>query len=232
MRSLEGMSTTAPNRTPGRPPEFRPPAAPRRRRQMQIEGIQLFLGIVTVMWIVEVINSLDGQRLGTDGIYPRDPGRLWGVLTSPFLHASFAHLISNTIPLLFLGLIIALRGAARVALVTLIVIVVGGLGTWLISPAHTDTIGASGLVFGYATYLLARGLFNRSALELLTGIVVAVVWGGALLSSLIPHYGVSWQAHACGAIAGVVAAYLLRSQRPVQPAQRRPTDPLDRALGA
>ena len=61
-------------------------------------------------------------------------------------------------------------------------------------------------MFGYATYLLARGLFDRSALELLTGLVVGAVWGGALLSSLVPHYGVSWQAHLCGGIAGVIAA--------------------------
>ncbi len=178
-----------------------------------MEGIQLLAAIVVLMWIVEVINSLDGQHLDGDGIHARDPERLWGVLTSPFVHASFAHLISNTIPLVFMGLIIAMRGAGRVALVTLIVVVVGGVGTWLIAPAHTSTIGASGLVFGYAAYLLTRGLFDRSLLELLTGVVVAVIWGGALLSSLIPHYGISWQAHACGAIGGVVAAWLLSDQR-------------------
>ena len=75
------------------------------------------------------------------------------------------HLIDNTIPFVFMGVIIALRGAARLALVTLIVIVVGGLGTWLIAPAGTETVGASGVVFGYATYLFARGLFDRSALR-------------------------------------------------------------------
>ena len=72
-----------------------------------------------------------------------------------------------------------------------------------------STVGASGVVFGYATYLLARGLFNRSLLELLTGAVVGVVWGSALLSSAVPHYGVSWQGHVCGAVAGVVAAWSL-----------------------
>jgi membrane associated rhomboid family serine protease len=75
------------------------------------------------------------------------------------------------------------------------------------------TVGASGVVFGYATYLLARGFFNRSALELLTGLIVGAGWGGALLSSLVPHYGVSWQGHASGAVAGVVAAWLLRRER-------------------
>lgn len=170
----------------------------------------MLVGIVAIMWVVEAINALDSYHLSSDGIYPRSFSHLWGIFTAPFLHANFApHLLDNTIPLLFLGLIIALRGARRLLLVTAIVIVLGGLGTWLIGPAHTDTIGASGVVFGYATYLLTRGFFDRSLLELMTGVVVGVFWGGALLSSLVPQSGVSWQGHLCGGIAGVVAAWWL-----------------------
>jgi membrane associated rhomboid family serine protease len=200
------------------------------KRQTQREGIELLVAIVAVMWVVEIINSLDGNRLTVDGIYARDVGRLWGILTAPFIHASFAHLISNTVPFVFMGLIIALRGAARLALLTAIVILAGGLGTWLISPAHVSTIGASGVVFGYAGYLLARGLFNRSALELLVGVVVAAVWGAALLASLVPHGGISWQGHLCGGLAGVLAAWLLSGDRR---AAKRPVtaqDQLERAL--
>jgi membrane associated rhomboid family serine protease len=143
----------------------------------------------------------------------------------------------------FMGVIIALRGAAKLTLVTLIVIVVGGLGTWLIAPAHTNTVGASGVVFGYATYLLTRGLFERSMLQIFTGVVVGVVWGGALVSSIVPHAGISWQAHVCGAIGGVVAAWLLAGRQTAtrpprdgdgnggQPPAHRPVhDAIDRAL--
>jgi membrane associated rhomboid family serine protease len=182
-----------------------------RRSQIPHEGFQLLFGIVALMWVVEVINTLDSNGLDNDGIIPRDFGHLWGVFTSPFIHGSFQHLISNTIPFVFMGVIIALRGAARVARVTLIVIVIGGLGTWLIAPANSLTFGASGVVFGYATYLLTRGVFDRSALELLTGAIVAAVWGGALLASLVPHQGISWQGHLCGGIGGVVAAWRLSS---------------------
>jgi membrane associated rhomboid family serine protease len=194
---------------------------PARSGETQREGLALLIGIVGLMWVIEVINTLDSNHLDRDGIFPRDFDRLWGVITSPFLHESFAHLISNTIPFLFMGAIIALQGAARLAIVTGIVIVVGGLGTWLIAPAGVSTIGASGVVFGYAAYLLTRGLFDRSAVEALIGVLVAVVWGGALLSSLVPHYGISWQAHACGAVGGIVAAWLLAKDRgpaPVLPA--------------
>jgi membrane associated rhomboid family serine protease len=208
--------------------------------RQSVEGLALLAAIVALMWVIEVINSLDANALTTDaGIIPRSTDHVWAIFTSPFLHANFQHLIDNTIPFVFMGVIIALRGAARLALVTLIVIVVGGLGTWLIAPAGTNTIGASGVVFGYATYLFARGLFDRSALEILTGVVVGAVWGGALVSSVVPHAGVSWQAHVCGAIGGVVAAWLLAGRdagsRPPDgerhpPAHRPLHESLDRAL--
>jgi membrane associated rhomboid family serine protease len=177
---------------------------------VQRTGLQVLLGIVALMWVVEIFNSLDNNALDGDGIYSRSVEHLWGIFTAPFIHASITpHLVDNTIPLVFMGAIIALRGAKRLLQVTLIVIILGGLGTWLIGPAGVSTIGASGLVFGYATYLLVRGIFDRSLLELLTGVIVGVVWGGALLSSLVPQAGISWQGHLCGGIAGVIAAWYL-----------------------
>ena len=192
--------------------------------QSQREGIALLVTIVAVMWVVEVINTIDSNRLDNDGIWARSVSHLWGIVTAPFLHASFAHLIGNTIPLLVLGGLVALRGAARLAVVSAIVIVLGGLGTWLISPSGARIVGASGLVFGYATYLLVRGFFDRSALEVLIGVVVVVLFGGALISSLIPQSHISWQGHLCGGIAGVVAAYVMRKPRPA-PAPAAPAIP-------
>ena len=224
-------------------PERKPPTPGRRGPDRQA-GIELVIAMVAVMWLVELFNSFDHYALDRDGIWPHDVGRLWGILTAPLLHVSWAHLIGNTIPFLFLGLIIALEGVRRLAVVTAIVVVLGGLGTWLLSSSGTVVVGASGVVFGYATYLLARGFFNRSALELLTGLVVGVVWGGALLSSVVPHTGVSWQAHVCGAVGGVVAAWVLAGRQPGRdpgsrppgdgerhpPAHRPLHDSLDRAL--
>jgi len=211
------------------PPRNRIPV---RRGQTQLEGLIVLSGVVAIMWLLEAVNSLDSNRLATsDGIYARNVDHIWAIFTAPFLHFSFQHLIANTVPFVFMGVIIALQGARKFLLVTLIIIVIGGLGTWLIAPAGTDTAGASGVVFGYATYLFARGFFDRSAFELLTGLLVGVVWGGALLSSIVPHYGISWQGHACGAIAGVIAAYLVRSERPAKPGSG-PMSPLDRALAS
>jgi membrane associated rhomboid family serine protease len=208
------------------------PKTPVRRGQTQFEGLVVLAGIVSIMWIVEAINSLDSNRIAkSDGIFARNVDHIWAIFTAPFLHFSWQHLIANTVPFLFMGVIIAMQGARRLLLVTVIIIVVGGLGTWLIAPSGTDTAGASGVVFGYATYLFARGFFNRSVLELLTGLVVGVVWGGALLSSIVPHTGVSWQGHLCGAIGGVVAAYLVRRARTTTPGPGA-MSPLDRALAS
>lgn len=185
------------------------PAGPRSPRDA---GFRLLAGMVALMWVVEAIDEIDSHRLDADGIRPRDAGGLLGVLTAPFLHVSFGHLVANTVPFVFMGIVIALSGAARLLAVTAIVVVAGGLGTWLIAPVHTVTVGASGVVFGYATYLLVRGFFNRSALELVAGVIVGAVWGGALVSSLVPRYGVSWQGHLCGGLAGILAAWLLRRE--------------------
>lgn len=215
---MAAPSPSAPQSTPKEPASRRGRQAPRkglsgalkRRTGSSVEGLELLAVLVAVMWIVEVVNALDSNRLDTaGGLYARNVDHLWAIFTSPFLHVGFGHLIANTIPFVFMGAIIALRGAARLALITLIVVIVGGLGTWLISPGGTDTVGASGIVFGYAGYLLTRGLFDHSVSELLTGAVVGVLWGAALIASLIPHGHVSWQGHLTGALGGVIAAWLL-----------------------
>jgi membrane associated rhomboid family serine protease len=98
--------------------------------------------------------------------------------------------------------------------VTAIVIIVGGLGTWLTAPANTVHIGASGVVFGFAAYLVARGVFTRRMLHIAMGVAVILVYGGTLMFGLVPTPGISWQGHFFGAVGGVVAAWLLhRSSR-------------------
>jgi membrane associated rhomboid family serine protease len=177
-------------------------------------GIKLLVGLVGLMWLIEVIDTAMHGRLDQYGIIARDPQGLVGIVTAPFLHLGFGHLISNTLPLVTLGALIAVSGAKRLFAVTAIVTVIGGFGTWLISPPNTITIGASGLVFGYAAYLIARGLFNRRLGQVLLGIVVIMVWGSALLGGLLPQDGISWQGHLFGGIAGILAAWVLADDRP------------------
>ena len=176
-------------------------------------GLKLLVGLVGLMWLSEVIDTATHGSLDQYGIISREPRGLIGILTAPFLHLGFGHLISNTLPLVTLGAIIAISGAARLFAVTAIVTVIGGFGTWLVSPPNTITIGASGLVFGYASYLILRGLFNRRLGQVLVGIVVVMVWGSALLGGLLPQDGISWQGHLFGGIAGVLAAWVLSDDK-------------------
>lgn len=171
------------------------------------------VGLVAIMWVAEMVDVVLGGRLDGLGIEPRDADGLIGVGLAPFLHAGFGHLIANTIPLLLMGFAIALGGLARVVGVTVVVGLVSGLGTWLIAPAGTVHIGASGLVFGYATYLISRGIFSRNLVHLALGAVIVLVFGTVLLGGLIPEDGVSWQAHLFGAIGGVIAARMLTRDR-------------------
>jgi membrane associated rhomboid family serine protease len=186
-----------------------------------VRGLIVVAALAALMWVVEVIDQVLDGRLDRNGIEPRELDGLDGVVWAPFLHADFQHLIGNTVPFLLLGCAIAFSGVARVILVTVIVAVVGGLGTWLIAPSNTVHIGASGIVFGFAAYLVARGVFSRSARQVLVGLVVVVVWGATLLQGLVPETGISWQGHLFGAIGGVVAARLLdrRTPRPGKPAE-------------
>ncbi len=185
----------------------------RTDRSARANGLLVVAAMVTLMWLLEVVDAIVGHRLDAYGIEPRSTEGLPEVVSAPFLHLGFDHLISNTVPFAVMGAAIALGGAARVLLVTAIVGLVSGLGVWLVAPEGTVTLGASGLVFGYATYLLFRGLFNRSVLEIGVGLVVGALWGTALLGGLLPQAGISWQAHFFGAVGGLIAARTLAPSR-------------------
>ncbi len=183
----------------------------RRDRDARTSGVLLVVAVAALMWVVEIVDLFAGD-LDANGIRPRDADGLIGIAVAPFLHGGFAHLLGNTIPFLALGATIALSGLARVVAVGAIVALVGGLGTWVVGPAGTTHIGASGLVFGFAAYLIARGISSRRITHLLVGLAVIALFGTTLLVGLVPTAGVSWQGHLFGAIGGIVAARALDSR--------------------
>lgn len=183
-------------------------------RSDRVNGLLFVVAMAAVMWISEVLDTLLGGDLDQYGIVPRTDEGIAGIAAAPFLHAGFGHLVSNTVPFLIMGATIALGGLARVVLVTVIVAVVSGAGTWLIASGSSVHLGASGVVFGYGAYLLARGFLNRDVVQLGIGVVVAAIWGAALLGGLAPQDGISWQAHLFGAVGGVLAARLLARRPP------------------
>lgn len=128
------------------------------------------------------------------------------VVAAPFLHAGFAHLLANSVALAVLGILLALT-TRTFWLICGLVTVLGGLAVWLVGPSGTLHLGASGLVYGLAAYLIARGGFERRIGSVVVAGFVAASYGGMVLGVLPGQPSVSWQSHLFGAIAGVGIAW-------------------------
>jgi len=171
------------------------------------------IGWLALLWVLESIDVISGHRLDTFGIQPRKASELLDVVPAAFLHFGFGHLAANSIPLLVLGFIAALRGIGRYLAVAFVIIVIGGLGVWLFSPSHTNTAGASVLIFGLFGYLLIRGFVDRRALDIVVGVGIGAYYGTSILWGVLPtNTGVSWQGHLFGLLGGVAATYLFRER--------------------
>ncbi|GAA2365968.1 rhomboid family intramembrane serine protease [Nonomuraea africana] len=186
--------------------------------QGALGALLLVGGMVVAMWAVEVFDYVTPGDLDAElGIISWSPDGLIGILFAPFLHANFEHLMANSLPLLVLGFLAAFRGIGKFLWATLIIMVVGGVGTWFATLPGIATVGASGLVFGYFGFVVARGLFDRRALDILVGLGVAVAYYSLIWGLLPTQEGISWQGHLFGLIGGVVAAWVLRRKRLATP---------------
>ncbi|MFG2224349.1 rhomboid family intramembrane serine protease [Streptomyces sp. NPDC048644] len=178
-------------------------------------AIFLMLGWIGLLWLLEGVDTVSGHALDTFGIQPREFGELGDVIPAAFLHFGFGHLAANTLPLLVLGFVAALRSGVRRFLgVVLLIILTSGLGVWLTAAPHSNTAGASGVVFGLFGYLLVRGFIDRKILDIGIGAVVAVLYGSIVWGALPTDSGISWQGHLFGLLGGVLAAFVFRSRRP------------------
>ena len=185
-------------------------------------GAALLMAVLLAgLWVLEFFDQLSGERLDNFGIHAQELDGLPEIFTAPFLHAGWDHLISNSVPFFVLGFLVLLGGMARWLLSSLICIVASGFTAWLLTPANTIIVGASGLIFGWLAYLLARGLWSRRPGQVALAVVVLIVYGGLIWGVFPGNAGVSWQAHLGGAVGGVFAAWLLHrraaSRRPVAP---------------
>lgn len=224
------MGVTGPTGSPAYP-------APPSKRPAWIVGGATIVSFVVLLYVIELVDSLTGHRLDENGIRPLETDGLWGIVFSPLLHADWQHLLANTGPALVLGFLMTLAGLSRFIYATAIVWILGGLGTWLIGNLGThcpyvgvrcevNHIGASGLIFGWLAFLIVFGFFTRKAWEIVVGVIVLFIYGGILLGVLPGTPGVSWQGHLCGAVAGVVAAYVLSSpERKARELRRSRTAP-------
>ena len=157
---------------------------------------------------MDAVLSLD---LGRYGIVPRTVDGLRGIPLHVFLHQGFGHVLSNTGPMLVLGVLISLRGGRMLLGASLFIVAFGGLAVWLVARSGVH-IGASGLAFGYFGYLVGRGFYERSFTSILIAVAVVVFYGGMFLG-ILPTLGfVSWEGHLFGVIAGVAYARITRKR--------------------
>ncbi len=165
----------------------------------------VLLASTGLIWAVSLYALWDQRTLYDLALLPRRADGLLGVIGMPFVHRSFGHLLANSGPLLVLGGLVLLRGVRYYLAVTTAIVLIGGLGVWLLGreAAH---IGASGLVFGFAAFLVVRGLYERRPGSTVVALVVFVLYGG-LIWGIVPQAdGTSWEAHLFGLLAGMVAA--------------------------
>jgi membrane associated rhomboid family serine protease len=183
---------------------------PRVRSRSFSQALHLGLCWVALLFLIEFADLLLRQEhaltLDGLGIVPRTAPGLLGIVFSPLLHADFAHLVANAIPLLVL-LTLLFWGRHYHPWVTLPTVwFVSGLGTWLVGRPNSLHIGASSIVFGLVAYLIVAGILMRRWRSAFIAIFVFLGFGG-IFYGVLPQPGpISWEGHLCGSLAGLFAA--------------------------
>lgn len=177
-------------------------------KELQSQGT-LLVCVVIGLWAIELANSLMNHALNNLGIRPRNIVGLQGILFAPFLHGNWRHLISNTFPLVILSWLIMARDRSEWIAVTILTAIASGLGTWLFGGAATIHIGASGVVFGYFGFLVARAYFERSMGSIAICLLVLALFSGMIWGILPVRVGISWEGHLFGLLGGIAAAWTI-----------------------
>ncbi len=167
----------------------------------------IVLSLLVLIWLASIFAFvLDPKPL--PGILPRTIQGLPGIVFAPFIHGSFNHLLVNTVGLFGLSWMVAWRGAGYFALCTASIIIIGGLGVWLFGRFNYH-IGASGLIFGYLGFLVARAFVEKSFRAILFAALVVFLYGGMIWGILPSDPRISWEAHLFGLLAGVFTSVLM-----------------------
>ena len=167
---------------------------------------------VALLWVIKFYEVFTHTDLSVYGILPRTSRGLIGIVVSPLIHGNFSHLISNSLPLLILGIIV-FNFYRKIAFdVFFWIYFISGICVWIIGE-EAYHIGASGIVYGFISFLIFSGIFRGELKSLLLAILVLVVYGGVIWGILPGQAGISWQSHLFGAIAGAMVAYVYRNVR-------------------
>lgn len=171
--------------------------------------------LVFLMWAVFYVEFFYGWQLSAFGIIPWTFFGLIGIFTAPLLHGSLNHLVSNTIPLLFLGTVLVFFYDKISRIVFFRSYFWTNILVWLFGRQDSSHIGASGLVYGLAFFLIFFGIFRRDFTSILISVVVLMLYGGVIYGVLPTDPRVSWESHFAGALVGIYTAIGLSSKKNV-----------------
>lgn len=180
--------------------------------------IPLFL--IFILYMIEVLEVGMKWDFTTLGVYPRTLKGVFGIFAHPFIHSSFNHLFSNTIPLFFLGWCLYFFYRDIASLILFLVWIIGGVLTFLIGKPGWH-IGASGIIYGLAFFLFFSGILRKHIPLIAISLLVTFLYGG-LFWNMFPFFAkptTSWEGHLSGAVAGVLCAYAFRMYGPQKPDQ-------------
>ncbi|MFI5932867.1 rhomboid family intramembrane serine protease [Actinoplanes sp. NPDC051494] len=171
--------------------------------------------VIPVLFLIEAIDI--GLGAGTldlaGGIIPHRMDGLDGIIFSPFLHAGWDHLYGNSVPLILVGTFALAGGTRRFLCSTLVIILVSGIGVWIVGDPNSVVVGASGVVFGYLGLLFARGFVERSWWNLGVAGFIGLLYWYQIYNILPTNEAISWQGHLLGLLGGVIAAIAFRRKR-------------------
>lgn len=194
----------------------------RRRRNYTIamaipnrfqRAVSVPLSFVSILWIILGIDSALGLDLHSFSVYPRTEDGLIGILTMPLLHADFAHLASNSVPLLVLGFALYLFYPSVATRVLLLIYFGSGALVWAAArPSYH--IGASGVVYGLIAYVFFSGVFRKDVRSIVLALITVFLYGGAIWGILPLEPGVSWEGHLFGGVVGVGCSWVFRKSDP------------------
>lgn len=172
-------------------------------------AIEYSLTFVVIFWVIQVIKYVTGSSLFGLGILPRSVDGLLGIVTAPFIHGDFEHLIANTLPFFFLSCLLFIFYEKRASVFLLLIWVTAGLITWIIGRPASH-IGVSGIIYGLASFLVFGGVFSKNWKLITISILVVVFYSGLIWGIFPTESQVSWEGHLAGALGGFLWAFLYR----------------------
>jgi membrane associated rhomboid family serine protease len=172
---------------------------------------------VVLLWIIKGADIIFELGLNNYGLYPLEIKGLPGIFTSPFLHADLAHLFANSIPLLILGAFLFYFYKDIAWKILGLVYIITGIWVWVFARGGAGHIGASGIIYGLASFIFFSGIIRKETGLMVITLLVAFLYGGLIwgvFPQLFPNQPISWESHLMGFLAGLVLAVYFRNEGP------------------